>query len=113
MPGRRSLALLALLVLAACERALPAPPSPPEVRPRPSAVRPAAMSSPVASVIVPPSVYLPPLELPPRRRFAGGGPASVSGRRGVVTSSEAHATHAGVAVLERGGNAVDAAVATA
>jgi gamma-glutamyltranspeptidase/glutathione hydrolase len=37
----------------------------------------------------------------------------VSGRRGIVTSSEAQATHAGVAVLAQGGNAVDAAVATA
>jgi gamma-glutamyltranspeptidase/glutathione hydrolase len=37
----------------------------------------------------------------------------VSGRNGIVTSSEAQATRAGVAMLERGGNAIDAAVATA
>jgi gamma-glutamyltranspeptidase/glutathione hydrolase len=37
----------------------------------------------------------------------------VSGKHGIVTSSEAQATRAGVAMLERGGNAVDAAVATA
>jgi gamma-glutamyltranspeptidase/glutathione hydrolase len=37
----------------------------------------------------------------------------VSGRHGIVTSSEAQATRAGVAMLEQGGNAVDAAVATA
>ncbi|MES1185771.1 MAG: gamma-glutamyltransferase [Myxococcales bacterium] len=49
----------------------------------------------------------------PRRRFSGGGIASVHGRSGIVTSSEAQATHAGVAMLELGGNAVDAAVATA
>ena len=55
----------------------------------------------------------PPGATAPRRHFAGGGPQSVSGRRGIVTSSEAQATHAGVAMLERGGNAVDAAIATA
>jgi len=49
----------------------------------------------------------------PRRHFAGGGPGSVSGRLGIVTSSEAQATRAGVTILEQGGNAVDAAVATA
>jgi gamma-glutamyltranspeptidase/glutathione hydrolase len=37
----------------------------------------------------------------------------VSGRYGIVTSSEPQATHAGVTVLAQGGNAVDAAVATA
>ena len=37
----------------------------------------------------------------------------MSGRLGLVTSSEAQATRAGVAMLEQGGNAVDAAVATA
>jgi gamma-glutamyltranspeptidase/glutathione hydrolase len=37
----------------------------------------------------------------------------VSGAHGIVTSSEAQATRVGVAILEAGGNAVDAAVATA
>ena len=37
----------------------------------------------------------------------------MSGRRGIVTSSEEQATRAGVSMLEHGGNAVDAAVATA
>jgi gamma-glutamyltranspeptidase/glutathione hydrolase len=51
--------------------------------------------------------------LAPRRAFAGGGSGSVSGDYGIVTSSEAQATRVGVAALEAGGNAVDAAVATA
>ncbi|HEY6081719.1 MAG TPA: gamma-glutamyltransferase, partial [Polyangiaceae bacterium] len=51
--------------------------------------------------------------LAPRRSFAGGGTGSASGALGLVTSSEAQATRAGVAALEAGGNAVDAAVATA
>jgi len=40
-----------------------------------------------------------------------GGPRSTSSRRGVVVAVEEHAARAGVAMLERGGNAVDAAVA--
>lgn len=117
MPGRRLLlALLAPLALVqGCERALPAPP---ELRPLPSATRPAAPPSAAvaASALpssLPPAPPPPPRELPPRRRFAGGGPASVSGRAGIVTSSEAQATRAGVSVLANGGNAVDAAVTTA
>ena len=54
-----------------------------------------------------------PASAPAPRHFAGGGAGSVSGRRGIVTSSEAQATRAGVAILAQGGNAVDAAVATA
>lgn len=45
--------------------------------------------------------------------LAGGGPRSVSGEFGIVTSAEANATRAGVGMLEAGGNAMDAAVATA
>lgn len=41
----------------------------------------------------------------------GGGARTVRGEQGVVTSVERHATEAGVAMLEQGGNAVDAAVA--
>jgi gamma-glutamyltranspeptidase/glutathione hydrolase len=107
--------LLPLLLLGlSCERALPSPPSP-DFRPLPSAPR--ALSSAPASttprppvVVAPPSPPSPP---PPRRKFAGGGSASVSGREGIVTSSEAQATNAGVTMLALGGNAVDAAVATA
>ncbi|MBW2527826.1 MAG: gamma-glutamyltransferase [Deltaproteobacteria bacterium] len=49
----------------------------------------------------------PPIELAP------GGEQAVASRTGLVSSVEPHATRAGVAMLERGGNAIDAAVATA
>ncbi|HEX4335898.1 MAG TPA: gamma-glutamyltransferase [Polyangiaceae bacterium] len=42
-----------------------------------------------------------------------GSARTVSGRAGVVVTSEANATHAGIAALERGGNAADAIVAAA
>lgn len=45
--------------------------------------------------------------------FAEGGPGSVASRSGMVSSVESNATDAGVAMLELGGNAVDAAVAVA
>jgi gamma-glutamyltranspeptidase/glutathione hydrolase len=43
----------------------------------------------------------------------GGGAHAVRGEHGVVTSVEEQATRAGVAMLEQGGNAVDAAIAVA
>jgi gamma-glutamyltranspeptidase/glutathione hydrolase len=49
----------------------------------------------------------------PRAFSATGGPGSVSGEFGAVTSVEPRATRVGIAILEQGGNAVDAAVAVA
>ncbi|HKY36817.1 MAG TPA: gamma-glutamyltransferase [Polyangiaceae bacterium] len=119
MPPRALLAWTLLFAASACAAPLPEPPSPdpPLPKPRPASSAPAA-APPLTSLTPPPTNPSPPTPHPsaspsPRRTFAGGGPASVAGKHGIVTSSEAQATRAGVAVLERGGNAVDAAVATA
>jgi len=51
---------------------------------------------------------------PPLRRFRGhAGPRAIRGKAGMVVTVDAQATHVGVAVLQAGGNAVDAAVAIA
>ncbi len=104
-------AALFLAVALACH---PTPDAPvaPAGSARPALPEPAASSSasPVASSsppAPPPAPSLPPAAL------GGGGSRSVSSRKGVVTSAEAHATRAGVELLEAGGSAMDAAVATA
>ncbi|HEX2874268.1 MAG TPA: gamma-glutamyltransferase [Polyangiaceae bacterium] len=111
--------LVLLLGLSSCGRSPPAPV--PDLGQAHASAQPprhpAAVASALPSATALPRVAAapstPPAEPRPRRRFAGGGPQSVSGRLGLVTSSEAQATRAGVAMLEQGGNAVDAAVATA
>lgn len=101
-----------LLALGACAP----PPSPPGTRPIASAApRPLPIpreSAPQPLANAAPDRAPEPL-IPPPPPLAGGGARAVGGELGVVTSSEANATRAGVAMLERGGNAVDAAVAVA
>ena len=66
---------------------------------------------PVPSEAAPEAVVQPAPGAAPR--LAGGGAGSVRGAFGMVVSVEIEATQVGVRVLEMGGNAVDAAVATA
>lgn len=107
-----------MVLLSGCSRApstaLPGVASPP---PTPSAPAVLEVTSTGSSRPLPPEpstlAAAEPPPVAPSRRLPAGGPGSVSGRRGIVTSSEPQATRVGVAILEQGGNAVDAAVATA
>ncbi len=107
-------ALCALALFAGCT---PTPSS----RPAPSASaapRVVASAAPRAVASAAPSASAPdrhPAPPPAAAAIAlrAGGKRAVRGDRGLVTSVESHATHVGVATLEAGGNAVDAAVAVA
>ncbi len=83
--------------------------------PSPSASAPAAelaSAEPSASAQAAPS-YPPPAPPDPPIALHPGGKSAVRGEAGLVTSVEPNATQAGVDVLRKGGNAVDAAVAVA
>jgi gamma-glutamyltranspeptidase/glutathione hydrolase len=104
---------LAALILASCEASAPPPAPPPPVAPPPApAVTASATTSAsaVASAAPAPSYPQPPPPDPPIT-LHGGGKRAVRGDGGLVTSVEANATRAGIEVLKRGGNAIDAAVA--
>jgi gamma-glutamyltranspeptidase / glutathione hydrolase len=99
--------LLAVVLLAGCEAAVPpAPPAPPPPPAPPSAV--ASAPPPPASVPLPAA---PPSRFPADWPYPEGAGA-VRGPS-MVASDAVLATKAGAAVLASGGNAVDAAVATA
>ncbi len=93
----------------------PAPPASALAAPSPSASAPAAelaSAEPSASAQAAPS-YPPPAAPDPPIALHPGGKSAVRGEAGLVTSVEPNATQAGVDVLRKGGNAVDAAVAVA
>ncbi|WP_437528727.1 gamma-glutamyltransferase [Sorangium sp. So ce726] len=97
--------LLAVVLLAGCEAAVPPPPPAPPPPPSPNA---APASAPVPAPAAPAT---------PASRFPAGWPYPEGAPpvRGpsMVTSDAALATKVGAEVLASGGNAVDAAVATA
>lgn len=105
----------AMLAVLACARG-PEPPAPSKSHTLAPGVRPAPRPSGAASAASASALGIPPVASAtpsPLAALAGGGARSVSSTHGMVVSAEVNATRAGVAMLEAGGNAVDAAVATA
>jgi len=103
-------ALIALVALSCRDAAsLVGSPESAESTARPAALLPAPVP-PVAARSAPDPVLA---GSPPLPRLAAGGTASARGAYGMVVSVELNATQIGVRILEMGGNAIDAAVATA
>lgn len=73
----------------------------------------AASADPVASADPSVDPYPPPPPPDPPIQITGGGKNAAHGALGLVTTVEEHATKVGVEVLQKGGNAIDAAVAVA
>jgi gamma-glutamyltranspeptidase / glutathione hydrolase len=100
-------ASMALIALAACTPS----PSVDGSEPASPSAGPAAAKSASVPARIAAREPQPTLDPGPPIVIRGGGTKAVRGEHGLVTSVEAHATRAGVRVLEQGGNAVDAAVA--
>jgi gamma-glutamyltranspeptidase/glutathione hydrolase len=119
---RRRLGFVLAAALAGCDAHAPTPhriddPAPPASAfapaPRVSAAAAAiADAAPSAAAAAAPA-YPPPPPPDPPIALHPGGKSAVRGDAGLVTSVEINATQAGIAVLRKGGNAVDAAVAVA
>jgi gamma-glutamyltranspeptidase/glutathione hydrolase len=98
---RHTLALLLGAALCSCSKPRPGPRGT-----SPDARAVVARAAATAAPSIPGSDATTPMHLD-----VAPGDGAVSGRHGVVTSVEAQATRVGIDVLQRGGNAIDAAVA--
>src|SRR6185312_10669464 len=99
-------ALVPVVALVTCEASSPPPAPPPPLPAGPPLPEPTATAVASAAPSPPPAPYPPPPPPSPPIALHGGGARAVRGEGGVVTSVEAHATHAGAEVLRHGGNAV-------
>jgi gamma-glutamyltranspeptidase / glutathione hydrolase len=116
---RNSLVFAVAAALVGCDAHAPPPhrvddPAPPAsvIATASAAAMEIPSADPSASASVAPTYPPPPPPDPPIALHAGGKSA-VRGDAGLVTSVEPNATQAGIDVLRKGGNAVDAAVAVA
>ncbi len=110
----RAYAAAVLAGIVGCTDPGPGPAIAPGESPAPAASAAASATGSSAGATASAIVETPPPPPPnPPIVLASGGAEAVKSDNGIVTSVEVNATKAGILVLESGGNAVDAAVATA